>query len=486
VVNHTFGSAIRWNAIGAISRVSITIGCQVALLRILGPDVAGKFAIFLVVVGIGNILAEGGMMVAIIRRPDIDDRFIGNAIFLIFTYALVITLVLMSFNPIFVRLFKLARSDWYIPIVAAMNVMPMALSSIPLSLLRRQYRSRDLQMVQIGGYTLGFGIIALPLTFVLHSAAVMIIAFSVQTFVILIAAVIVSRCPIRPSIRGAGELVHVSSRALSVNIVYFLNESIGNVLTAHFMGTRATGLFGTAFNLMRMPTDVIITTLHAPLIVSTARDGEQQETRDRFLSTLNVLAVLIFSGLLLVSLCGEHFIPILLGTKWIEAGPVLSVMALVMIARLLSMISGALIWGHGRLMLDLIAQVCALFMVVGSFLLVRPTTVEEMAWLIFASVSLRMIIQCVAAMRYSKISHMMMFRALVAPTLVSLLFMLPTFWLAKTYPPERGLGQFAIFSVVVAVLLITRTLVAIWNSPYSWAVSIARAIPRLGLAMRTT
>lgn len=477
MTNHTFGSAIRWNAIGSVVRVSLTIGCQVALLRILGPDVAGKFAIFLVVVGIGNILAEGGMMVAIIRRPEIDDRFIGNAVFLILAYALVITIVLILFNSLFVNVFALPPGDWYIPFAAAANVMPMALSSIPLSLLRRQYRSRDFQLVQLCGYTFGFGIIALPLTFVLHSAAVMIIAFSVQTFVTLVAAVIVSRCPIWPIIRGARELVQVSSRALGVNIVYFLNESIGNVLTAHFMGTRATGVFGTSFNLMRMPTDVIITTLQAPLMVSTARDSEQKETRERFLSTLNILAVIVFSGFFLVALCGRHLVSILLGAKWIEAGPVVSVMALVMIARLLSMVSGALVWGHGRLILDLVAQICALLIVVGGFYIVRPTTVEAMAFLMMAGISLRMLIQGTAAMRYSDIDIAMIARALLAPSLVSLLFMLPTIWIGGAYPPEHGIKQFAVFSVSVTALLVVRIFLGIRQSSYSWSVAVARRIP---------
>jgi PST family polysaccharide transporter len=464
---HSFGSAVTWNLIGSVARILITLVCQIALLRLLGPLPAGQFAIFLFIVGVGSILSEGGMMVALARAPTLDERLVRGALFLILCYSSVAALVLLAFTGPFMRLFQLPAAESYVPVIAALNVIPLGLSSVPISLLKQQYRSRDLQVIQLSAYVLGFAVVGLPLALFYKSVVVLVAAFTTQTTVTLIAGMIISRCPIVPHWRGASAIRGVSARALTVNIASYVNESSANVLTAHFLGPTAVGLYSTTYNLLRMPTDVVVSALHAPLLVSTAQDDGGAGSRDRFLSTLNVLATTVLAVFVVSFLCGPQFIRVLLGDKWIDAGPVLSVVALIMAGRLISMLSGAVVWGRGRLTIDLTAQILGMVVMLGGFLLLRPADVVPVAWIVFASLAIRVTIQLGAAMRACAITFGQMLHALVLPAIVTTIVMLPMQWVAPIVP-RYGMAGFLVFGVIAALLLAVRVALSFFRSPYAW------------------
>ncbi len=474
---NTFGSAVRWNFIGSAVRVTLTLFCQLILLRMLGPTVAGQFAIFLTVVGFGTVLSEGGMLAALTRAKKLDEATIRNALFLVLCYAAIVAGVLFTLMEPLMRIFHLGLAERYIPLVAVLNIVPLGLSSVPLSILRRQYRSRDVQLVQTGAYALGFAVVALPLALNFQSAAVMVAAFSVQTIATLIGAMWLTRCPILPRVRGARAVQATSWRALTSNIAFYLSESAAGVLTAHMIGARALGLYGTALNLLRMPTDVLVTTLHAPLLVSASQDHGGVETRHRFLTTLNVLAGVVFPVFFTVYLTGGLLVVPLLGAKWGEAGPVLSIVGLVMMVRLLSMLSGAVVWGRGRFLADSAAQAISFLVVVGAFLLIRPAAAPGVAWVVFASVTVRMAIQLTVAVRACAITLRMLWRSLILPLLLTAAVMWPIGWIAPLLLPRLGFLGFLGVAAAAAGLLVVRLALGMWLTPDTWTHALMARLP---------
>lgn len=483
---HSFGGAIGWNLIGSVVRVVTTLVCQLLLLRLLGPEPAGHFAVFLFIVGLGSILSEGGMSVALARTPSLDERVVRNALFLILCYSSVVALALLAFTTSFVRLFHLPAAESYVPILAALNIIPLALTSVPISVLKQQYRARDVQLVQLGAYVLGFALIALPLAIAFKSVIVLITAFTVQTVAGLIGGMVVSHCPVLPHWRGARAIRGVTSRALMVNIAAYVNESAANVLSAHLLGPRAVGLYSTTFNLLRMPTDVVVSALHGPLLVSTAQDNGGAASRNRFLSTLNVLATTVLAVYIVVFLCGAQIVQPLLGDKWLDAVPVLSVVSLIMAARLISNICGAVVWGQGRLMFDFGAQIIGMVVIVSGSLLLRPDNVVVVAWIVFASTTIRALMQLLTAMRACAITIRQIKHALFGPALLTMLVMLPMYWLGPLVAPAGNFLGLIALGTTAAGLLAVRIAIGIRQSPYAWTSLVLGRLRRqrlpLGLA----
>jgi O-antigen/teichoic acid export membrane protein len=481
----TFGSAVRWNLIGSMARVVLTLVCQLTLLRLLGPVVAGHFAIFLTIVGVGTVLSEGGMMAALTRAPELDDKAIRNALFIVLCYASVVAAVLLTCSAALMNVFHLTADERYIPLVAVLNVIPLGLSSVPLSMLRRQYRSRELQIIQVSAYALGFAMVAVPLSFFRHSAVVMVTAFTIQTFVTLIGAIWVARCPIVPRISGASAIQSASWRALTSNIAFYLSESAAGFLTAHMIGARAVGIYGTALNLLRMPTDVIIATLQAPLLVSAAQDHGGSATRARFLTTLHILASTVFAVFVTVYLMGNQLVIPFLGARWADAGPALSVAGLIMVVRILSMLSGAVMWGRGRLLTDTAAQTVALAIVVLAFLFFRPAEAATVAWIVLASVAVRMLIQLTVTVRACEITLSMLWRELLLPLLLTTVMMLPIAWIGPALMPRYGFIGVIAAAAAAGLLLLLRLVIGLWLTPNAWTRSLIDLVP-LGGRRRAT
>lgn len=475
----TFGNAVRWNFIGSAARVVLTLCCQLTLLRLLGPESAGKFAIFLSIVGLGSILSEGGMMAVLTRASVLHRDLVRNALFVIVCYSAIVAVILLALTVPIMSLFHLRQSEIYIPLAAIANIIPLGVSSVPLSMLRRSYRSRDVQIIQTGAYALGFAAVAVPLAFIHPSASILVIAFTVQTIATLVAGFVVARCPLTPKVRGAASVQSTSWRALTSNVFFYFSENAATVLTAHNIGAHALGIYSTALNLLRMPTDVLVTTLHAPLLVSAAQDNNAGSTRIRFLTTLNILSSIVFPVFFIVFFTGSHLIVPLLGSKWIEAGPALSIVGLVMMGRLLSMLSGAVVWGHGRLLGDSAAQFSAVTVTIAGFLILRPASAEGVVWLVFASVALKTIIQFRIAVGACAITFGMLWRSLVAPTLLSMIIILPISWITNSLPLQLGLASFLLLGATTTMLLLTRILLGLWLTPDAWTTGLRGKVRQL-------
>jgi O-antigen/teichoic acid export membrane protein len=471
-VTGTYGGAIRWNLAGSVLRVCITLGCQLVLLRILGPTIAGQFAIFLIIVGIGTVLSEGGMMATLSRAPSLDTATLRAALFLVTCYATGVCLVLLACAPFLIAMFNLSPDQHYLPYAAIANVLPLGLSSVPMTVLRRQYRAKEAQFIGIVSYALGFAVFAIPAALLAPSVSVMVIAFSIQTGVTVVAAWGLTKVPLVPSPAGTRSLQSTSWRALLGNSIFYLNENAANVLTANAIGTRSLGLYNTAFNLLRMPTDTIMSALHSPLVISAADNEIKGQTTKRFFAMLDCLAGTIFAVYIAVFFTGSLLIVPLLGEKWLEAGPVLSIVGLAMGARLISGLSGAVLWGTGRTISDAIAQAAALTVMLCGFFLIQPQDAEDIASIVLMSYSTRATIQICFVCREINAHISDVWRNLLMPIALTVLSMAPLIYIAPIFLPGHDFFGLIAVAICAGILLMIRVVVSWIFLKSDWSYSL--------------
>ncbi len=468
----TYGGAIRWNLAGSVLRVCITLGCQLVLLRILGPTIAGQFAIFLIIVGIGTVLSEGGMMATLSRAPSLDTATLRAALFLVICYATGVCLVLLACAPFLIAVFNLSPEQHYLPYAAIANVLPLGLSSVPMTVLRRQYRAREAQFVGIVSYALGFAVFAVPAALLAPSVRVMVIAFSIQTGVTVVAAWGLTKAPLVPSPAGTRSLQSTSWRALLNNGFYYLNENAANFLTANTIGARSLGLYNASFNLLRMPSDLLTSALHSPLLVSAAECAEAGQTGKRFRSILDCLASTIFAVYFAACFTGSLMIVPLLGDKWIDAGPVLAVVAIAMAARVVSNLTGAVLAGVGKLIADAGAQAFALALLIAGFLRFSPTDALQVAFIVTMAMGGRMIVQLAFAARALGLDLTALFKSFILPSALTALMMSPLIIIAPILLPQYGIYGFFGVGASAAVLLAARVAIAVWLIRSDWATQL--------------
>ena len=64
--------ALRWNSVGTVLSMLLQFAVGIILARELGPEPFGLIAIAWLILGLGNLIAEGGLGTALIQKKEID------------------------------------------------------------------------------------------------------------------------------------------------------------------------------------------------------------------------------------------------------------------------------------------------------------------------------------------------------------------------------------------------------------------------------
>ncbi len=392
--------SIKWNYLGAAFRMVMIVGVQIVLFRLMGPDAVGGFAFYLLLVGLGSIVAEGGFSTALTRARELSNNDLAFATGWVLVTAGAVAAVLALASPWIVAISNLGPDFVWVVLAAAVVMVPQSLLGVPSSVLRRRFAFRDIQLISLGSYAIGFIGVGLTLSFFIQSVWVLIAAFSTQVILTLVITWYVARVSLRVTLRGSRELGLSGAKSLATNVLFFFNDSVDNWLVLRFFGAGALGAYSAAFNLGRTPTEVINASLHSPMLVATALDHADGSVHGRRLAmVLSVAALLLVPCYLFVALHGPQIIELIYGDEWQLAGPVLSALAIAMLGRLISGICTPFLWGRDHGHFDTLIQLVTLIAFVTGLVLVSGIDLVAAAWVTAGAYWLRALLHMLGAQR---------------------------------------------------------------------------------------
>src|SRR5471032_2172327 len=71
-INTRAVSAVKWAAIGTVTRFVLQLGVQIVLARLLGPETYGLFAMGLLVLTLSTFLADFGFSWGLVQNPQVE------------------------------------------------------------------------------------------------------------------------------------------------------------------------------------------------------------------------------------------------------------------------------------------------------------------------------------------------------------------------------------------------------------------------------
>src|SRR5687767_10017370 len=129
-------SAVKWSYLGVAARVAVQVVVQIALARLLGPDILGLFALVFIVIGVGSIVVDLGLGAALVQEPSLSE----DDVRWVFTRAVLAGLGIAGLTfiaaPLVAQLFGEPRMIEVLRGIAPVFVLH-ALALTPLSLLKR-------------------------------------------------------------------------------------------------------------------------------------------------------------------------------------------------------------------------------------------------------------------------------------------------------------------------------------------------------------
>ncbi|MHB1144131.1 MAG: lipopolysaccharide biosynthesis protein [Thiobacillus sp.] len=447
-------SALLWNYAGGGGKAVAQLLIQIVLARMLGPEVFGQYSAVLVVLGIGWLFADSGFGSALIQKHTLEESDVSQALGWVLLLASIIASAIAGLAPWLADQFS---DRALIPMfqASAVLIFLQALSNISASLMRRELDMKRLQIIQLGAYLIGFGVVAMVLAYRGMGAWSLIIGFGVQAFLSLAGGLAVVRHSLRPSLRGDAKLRDFGVKVLMVNLVNWAIENMDRFLVGKFWGVQALGLYAVAFNLSRSPVAMLVGSFQAVAFSSASRIQEDDARICRgYLAVLSLLMLVLFPAFAVISYEADAVVELIYGAGWRSAAPLLAAFAITTPIYALGAVTGPLLTARSAMGKEFNAQFLILVVLMVGFVLLREAPLASAVWIVPVAYALRFIFLFLALRSVLPIPLRSVLRALFAGILLAAAGLFAAaesrFWMA-----EAAWGNlFPLFAGATVILLL--------------------------------
>jgi O-antigen/teichoic acid export membrane protein len=315
---------------GLVLSRTLTLLVYLVLAQLAAPEVFGVFAAGSILVGIGSMLVESGMLAALIQRRDRLEEAVQTAFAATMLGGVAASLIALASAP----LVGLVFADRQIGEVAAALSGLFLLNAgavVPDAILQRNFSFLRRVVVD------PLGVVAFGITSIVALSAGMgvwglVLATYASQLTQVVAAWVASR--FRPHLRLATfrmwrELAGFGRHVLAGGVIDHLSLAANTVILGRMLSPTALGQYRFAARFAILPQELSITAGSYVLLPALARVSHEHARLERgaVRSIELLLAVVVPASLLLVPL-GVPLTLLLLGEEWEPAGAVLAVLVL--------------------------------------------------------------------------------------------------------------------------------------------------------------
>jgi O-antigen/teichoic acid export membrane protein len=340
---------LAWKAFSTAFRQLSRIAVAVVLARLLTPHDYGVAAMVLVFSSLVIVFSDLALGAAIVQRDKLTEQDRSTVFWTSAAIGLAFTVAGVALSG--------PLADFYgepdvQPLFAALSLsfLVTALSTTQTALLTREMNFRSLELRMMGG-TLAGGVVGIFVAARGHGPWAIIAQQLTITFVS--TALLWSFSPWRPrlvfSLASLRELGGFSLNVFLTRIVFYFNNNLDNILIGRFLGPAALGIYAVAYNVMLAP----LSRLAAPIVeVFTPAFARMQDDPERigsvWLRALQLLGTLMIPGMLGLVLVAPEFVAVLLGHRWVDAVPVIQILAWVGLLQCMQRFNSSILQARDR------------------------------------------------------------------------------------------------------------------------------------------
>jgi len=321
--------SIKWRVGLDIAQKVIFFLASIIVARRLGPEAYGVFAFALVVIGSFEVFKTLGFDSALIRMEKDVAKATDTAFIIIPLSGIILYLLLFALAPFLAHSFHAPELKAVLRILGLVFVFS-CFAKVSATLLVKKMQFKKIALAEFCGALAfsvisvlcalsGFGVWALVYGYV---TKVVIYSFLVSLF-----AKWTPKFQFDPKI--ARDMFHFGKFVFLGVFVWFLRKNLDNFLVGKLIGMTALGLYALSFNLSNFLSDYLsghISTVMYPAFSKLQNDPHS--LKKAFFKTAKMLSMIVLPfGVLLFSLGGD-IVKIVYGERWIEAIPVIRILAL--------------------------------------------------------------------------------------------------------------------------------------------------------------
>ncbi len=376
-------SGMAWTLGRALLQLVVGIGVSVALARLLPPRDFGLVAIATGFGVLAEALALAGLGTTLIQKPTIRRPTVDTTLFLSIVVAAGFVALFALAAPFVARFYSTPDLEAVLVLVGITQGV-MTLGVVPRSIMRRHLRHRTLAAIDLVSYLLGYATVSLTLAWL--GAGAMSLAWGSLAWW---GIATLSCWWWAGSLRWRPRWLATEGRAILTygltmsgkSLVTYLGASTSNLLLGWFLGPEPLGLFQRAAQLALIPLQRLGATIGHVLFPAYALIQDQPEKLQRaLLDGQQTLALICFPILTAFIAVPQTVIVGLYGEAWIDAAPLLAILAAVVLVDLTHHLLGPLIEACGQAARELRLQLFFVVLLAAAIILTAPFGLVAVAW----------------------------------------------------------------------------------------------------------
>lgn len=317
-----------------IASQAVALGVLAVLYRELGLEPYGLLGMVMPVLLLVRILVASGLDVATIQQSELNGPQVSSLFWINQTLGVVMALITAACAPLLVWFYGV-REVGPLTVALAGTSIAAALGTQHQALLQRHMRLGTLAVVQLVSLALG-GVTGIAAAL----AGWGVWALVVQRYVELLVLALLSWSlePWKPGfqLRGTGsrELVRFGGHYTVSSLMFYLIANADKVMVGFFLGEAALALYGQAFNLMMRPVHVVMTPLTGIMLPTLSRAAvDRHKYIPLTLGFFRFIALVMLPAGVGLAIVAPEAMRTLGGPRWAEAGPILRMLALALLAQ---------------------------------------------------------------------------------------------------------------------------------------------------------
>jgi O-antigen/teichoic acid export membrane protein len=403
-------SGVLWGGASQAAGLALQLLQSIIAARVLGPERYAEIAVIYVVSAIALPLAQSGLGVSIIYLQERDPKRIAQVQSMsILVATAVAALIFLSAEPV-AAYFRLAHASFLVK-ASALTVWFSGISSVWMSLLKRDLIFRDIEIAYLTSYAVGFILVMTSLYLGAGAASVVLGQACAAALNALFLRIALQKRGLASGLRAPGPGVIPHLKSGGINTFSAMTAIISERIDAMMIGGRLSASdFGTYGLFSRVVTAVSTPIQRVKLSIEFSSYAqlmtERERLRDLFAKALGVSALVIcpvFLGLAAVSDLSLH---VVLGGEWAGLGAVFSVMCVFGLLRIISSSTTPLFMAAG-----LVRR--ALYIVFARLILLPPLVLVTLK--AFPSIMAVAIVMTALQLVQAAINYLMFARPVLGP-----------------------------------------------------------------------
>lgn len=308
-----------WNLSFKVPYEIFRFGISIVVARILDPKDFGIVSIATMIIFYSNTLTNLGFKSALVQRKEITDEHVSS----VFTADLAISCFmtgLFYFLAPGIALFF--HSPESIPVIRAMSLTFVLTTfyDLPYTLFRRDLNFKVISLVDTSKEVLMSGT---TVVLALLGYKYWSIVWGQLVPLTLAAVYLIVKMERKPKISinsGAlRDLFNYGAWSFVRTQLAFFSGRMDRLLVGRYLGTSILGVYDKAKSFSQMPTDSISSNINTVLYSSFSRiQDKPAELMNMLKKSLVVMSIINFPVYVGLYAIAPHFVPVVLGTKWIS------------------------------------------------------------------------------------------------------------------------------------------------------------------------